>query len=403
MGLLGSEIHEQGNLDVQSRLIGEMGGVDVGTEIPTPQALIDKIKAKDEDPKFAVFEIEAGRSGSNRNWKPEHLEKMAKIINEKRPVGYKGHISEADDSSAFPTIHALWLGAKVVYEGGKALLRAKCYLKTKEIRDEVELEMVTGISPRGDSRLRPAKGGGYDVVDFDMESMDFSRKLRNGLPARLVSVTAEQITKSERGTLQVEPREITALGEDELRAHNPLLVQAIENKATQPLTVKIGEMETRVGELEPNETLISELREKLGISEDKNIVEAVGELVHRIESAASTQVKDFVKSLIEGKVKDEPGRRLVHRLVGEQIEEEFKGRDLDEGTKKEITEKFDGAVESDEDIKATIGEMTDTRERTNGGSGGGHDLGGRRGQPREPENGRKSRTGGVKFGKSKIR
>jgi hypothetical protein len=391
-------------LDVfDSQIIGEMGALDsVGLDIPVNEALVNKIKARDSDPQFAVFELEPADSESNRRWNSGHIEKMATAINKQHPVAYKGHISEKDDAYAFPTIHAIWVGARTLVKKGKTVLQAKAYLKTPEIRDEVAMEMVTSISPRGDSRLRPLKGGMYDVVDFTMESLDFARKGRNGLPARLVALTTEmKDNDTSKGGLTVEPKEIAALSEEELRANNPLLVKAIEDKAKEPLTTKIGEMTTAVEAAEPEIDILKTVREKLGLKEDENPIESLATMLEEIEEAGKTKVKDFISEHLKGKVKSDKGQRLLKRMIGEQvsnIETEYADKDLDDKTKKEITEKLDEFIEDDEDIQAVIGEMTYERKPRSGE--GGRSMGGRSSRSRESE-GRQSRSGGVKFTSTK--
>lgn len=387
--------------DLPAHMVGEMGTLDAaGTDIPVSQKLVDKIKAQDPDAKFAVFEIEPAISGSRRNWKNEHFVEMAKIINEKHPVAYKGHIAEKDVHTAFPTIHAIWLGAKVIYEKGKAKLQTKCYLKTPEIRDEIALEMVDSISPYGNIVMRPTKGGLLDVVSFSMESMDFARKGRNGLPARLVSVGSEMSTEGKGG--KVEASDIAALQEAELRAGNPLLVRVIEDAVKAPLEKTVGEMTTAAEVVKPEIDIMATLRKTLGLGENDNPVDSVVELQEAVEGISKTKIKDFIKAAIKGKVKSEKAQALVMRMVGEQIESGFtKFEGDDEKLEKEIGEKVDKTLSDDDDVKAIVGEMTDTRSGRTDNDGGGRSFERKSQRPRESKGGeRTSRSGGVTFSKT---
>lgn len=385
--------------ELESRIIGEIGSFDsVATDIPVSDRLVQKIKSADPDAQFAVFEIEPAVSGSKRNWKPEHFEEMAKVINEKHPVAYKGHISEKDDATAFPTIHGIWVGAKTFFDKGKKKLKCKVYLKTKEIRDEVAMEMVDSISPRGNVVMRPLKGGVLDVLSFTMESMDFARKGRNGLPSRLVSIAAEMEDKDRKGGRKVEPNEIAALKEEELRANNPLLVKSIEDAAKEPLSKTIGEMTTAADVVKPELDILAEIRKILGLGENDNPLDSVAELHEAVEDHSKGRVRNFIKEAIKGKVKSERAANLVNRMVGEQIEADFMDFDGDDDKlKKEIDGKLDTYLDEDEDVKAIVGEMHEEPARKP--SDGGRSMGGKSTRNRESE-GRSSRTGGVKFGKT---
>jgi hypothetical protein len=394
MGLLdyykqvdGAELHEE---VAEINCLGfEMGLLDsntFGVEIPVNTKLVKKIKEKDADARFVVIELESGFSKSKRNWKPEHLKKIERWVNSVNPVAYKGHISEQEDSTAFPPIHAVWVGAKTIdIAPDKCKLYLKGYLKTDEIRDEIDLEMVDAVSPRGDIRMRLAKTGGYDVIDFDPESIDFTRKSRNGLPSRVVSVGGEQTTKEG----QVDGKDIALLSEPELKQYAPLLFEKIQRDARGELETKVGEMTTQVETLEPQAAILEELKKLLKLEDGANIVEKVTALISKVESLSTQAVRDFVKEIVGKKIpKSELAQRIISRAVGEQIDRTpFDFSELTDDVKKKVGEMIDAEIEKDADIKelkVTGGEQTTRTDATGGASFAGRDRSGSQSRTGDP-------------------
>jgi hypothetical protein len=204
-----------------------------------------------------------------------------------------------------------------------------------------------------------------------LESIDWSRKNRSGMRGRVVAVTSEM-----EGRKEVEPKDIAALDEQELRTHAPLLVKEIEEKAKEPLTTKIGEMETAATATAPAVETVGTLREKLGLDENGNVVESVVELLEKVEGVARKEIRDYVDKAIEKLAgKNERAQRIVRRLVGE-MESDYEGT-LDDDMKAKIDADLTKAVEEDEDVKAVIGEMSSEEEIPTGGRA----LGGRSARP----------------------
>lgn len=380
--------------------ISEMGLADIGSDIPIDAARMERIKARDDDPQFVVVEIEScAKAGgtSQAEWGLEAIRSIAEQVNKKRPVGYAGHIPDSENHTAFPAVQAVWLGARVVEKGTRSIARVKGYLMPKaEMRDYLELEAVDGVSVRGDATLSRKPEGGWRVKEFVLESIDFARKGKSGMPTRIVALTSEM-----EGGISVEPKDIAAIDESELRQHNPLLVKKIEEDASAELTTKVSEMETAATVVEPKVLAFDEICEKLGIKADENPVERVVQLLESVEGAAKAQIKGLVDKAIEKVAgKSERAQNVVRRLVGEQIEAEFADVDLDDAkAAEEIQKKVSEMVEADEDVKAVVAEMVTTPSR-----GGGAHLGSRSHQSETETLGgeERSRTGKLNFGKKKA-
>jgi hypothetical protein len=393
--LTDDKILQNQSQDIEAK-ISEIGALeDVGADIPISPEKIAKIKEKDPDAKFIIAEIESGWSNSKREWPPEVVEGIVRQVNEKRPVAYLGHIPANLDDTEFPPVQAIWLGAAVKRVGEKVIARVKGYLLPKsEVREReyVEHEAINSVSVRGDSTLSPTRGG-WRVKKFTLESIDFARKNRGGMPGRIAAITTEM-----EGGSKVEPKDITALDESELRTHAPLLVAEIERKVTEPLTVKISEMETSVAALEPEKLTVASIREKLGLDEKADPIQAVVDLLERVEESAKAEIKELVNKAVE-KVAGKSGvaQKLVHRLIGEQIVTEFQDKEADE---EKIENRVQEIVDGDEEVKAVISEMSgvsgEERRRDNtGGASFGTKSKGTEDKP-------KSRTGKLNYSKRRV-
>lgn len=333
-------------------IVSETEG-DIGTTVQVDSRKLEKIRQRDKEPQFVTVKIESGKSKSNRNWPGEILEKIAEQVRSKEPVGYLGHISEKDDETAFPIPQTLWLGATTIRETGKTVLLAKGYNFPKaEVRDLVDLGGVNSVSVRGNSRMRATREG-YDVIDFELESIDWARKNRSGMRAPVVSITSEMISDNEKGGNSVEAKDIAALQEQELRQHNPNLVTLIEQGATKTKDEKIAEMEKNNESAEENKSVLDQIREALGLEEKDNVVESVTELLEKVEDAAKVKVKAFVDGLLEKKIPNPKARAVVARLVGE-MESGLDPEQDEDKTKieKTVNEALDG-----EEVKELVSEM----------------------------------------------
>ncbi len=336
-------------------------------EVPVDRAKLEKYMNADPDlhpAKFVTVEIKSGFSKSKRLWRPEILEGIAKQINEQHPVGNKGHIKKEDYETVYPEPQTVWLGATVHRNGNQSVLRVKGYnLPDSTIRRDLQFDAVNGVSVYGKSKLRPISGG-HEVLEFDLETIDWSRKNRSGMAAQVVAVTAEN---APAGGKTVEPKDVAALSEEEIRAHAPLLVKELERKAVATLDSKIGEMTTKVEAADADAEVVTKLKELLKLSEGENVVEKITTLVSKIEDTAKSEIKEFIRELVARKVKTERGQGLVLRLVGE-MESEYDGS-LTDDLKAKIETDFNAKIDGDEDVKAIIGEMG-AFESTGRGRGG---------------------------------
>lgn len=320
--------------------------------------VVSEITQGDDDPVFVTYSIESGWSQNKRYWPPEILANIAEQVNKSTDVvGYQGHISPAEDGFKFPEIGIQWLKAVPQITQDKVKLLIKGYaLPGTKAREYVKRKLAKQVSVSGDAILRPIQGG-VAVKEFDLKSIDLARPRTGGMKTGLIAVTQEM----EGGN--VKPEEIAALQENELRAHNPGLVKTIEDEATKPLTEKVTEMESANGEAKANTDLLAEIRTMLGVDEEGDLLEALGNSMSKIKESAKLLRQKIIDEVLEKKFKNEKTRGLVQRVLVTEMEGELTDSMTEEEVTTKVTEMVEKAIDEDENLKSFLSE-----------SGGGHSL-----------------------------
>lgn len=344
----------------ESTVVSEMGmGADV--LLPLDRETVDRVSAGDDDPKFATFLIESGWSNNKNYWGGEVFDSVQEQINNATEpiVGYLGHIKPDDDGFAFPDIQLQWLKSKLQISQDKVKMLVKAYvLPGTKGREYLQRGLVRTVSWRGDCLKKPIQGGNA-IKDFKLESIDLSRPRKAGMSAALVGGLTSEM---EEGRNEVKPDEIKALQENELRAHNPELVLAIETAVAKPLNEKVSEMEEAAKEAQPKVEQLSEIHKLLGIQEDGDILEGIKTVLATLKEAGKTARDAILDSVIQKKFKDETTHKLVKRLLtAEMTDVELSGdKDKDE---KLIEEKVNEMVNADDDLKELVAEMDEGRSK----------------------------------------
>jgi len=352
-------------VDLQDAFNGELiteMATGMTTLVPLNPEMVELITQGDDDPVFAVYEIESGWSVNKRYWPPESLASIAEQVNSATDpvVGYRGHVPANEESHLFPEIGVHWLKAVTQVSQDKVKLFIKGYaLPGTAARDYIKRKLAKTVSVSGKALLQPIQGG-VQVKEFDLESIDLARPRSAGMKTKLVAVTQEMEEN-------VKPEEIAALQENELRAHNPVLVKTIEDGATKPLQEKVTEMEKSNGDVKANVDLLSEIRKMLGVEEGDDLLEALGNSMTKIKESAKVIRQKIIDEVLEKKFKNEKTRGLVQRVLVTEMEGELSDADsmTEEEMQKKVTEMVEKAVEEDETLKSFLSE-----------SGGGHSLSG---------------------------
>jgi hypothetical protein len=309
--------------------------------VPLDPKLVAELTQGDDNPQFPVICIESGVSTNKFEWPHDILVDAAEQVNKLQPVGYLGHIRPEDDRYAFPPPQTKWLRAVTKKEGDKTKLYVKGYNlpEPEPIRRYVRMGLVDSTSWKGKASVQHLKGGIQRVTQFALESIDWSRKGKAAMSARLVTVAAEQ-----EGAEEV--ADLSKVSIAEITAENPNLVELIKRDGAADAEAKIAEMEPAVEEVEGHRTLMTKLRELLGIDEKVDLLEAVGELQEKFTDITTKNVKERVGELLKSKVKDDDARAAVLRLIPVNEME-----DLDDDALKTRVEE---TMEKDETVKAIV-------------------------------------------------
>jgi hypothetical protein len=309
--------------------------------VPLDPKLVAELTQGDDNPQFPVICIESGTSKNKFEWPHDVLVDAAEQVNKMQPVGYLGHIRPEDDRYAFPPPQTKWLKAVTKKEGDKTKLYVKGYNlpEPEPIRRYVRMGLVDSTSWKGKASVQHLRGGVQRVTKFALESIDWSRKGKAAMSARLITVAAEMEGEEEvDGLSKVTIAEITA--------ENPSLVELIKRDGAAEAEAKVAEMEEVVEEVEEHRTLMTKLRELLGIDEKVDLLEAVGLLQTKFTDITTKNVKERVGELLKSKVKDDDARAAVLRLIPVNEMEDLE----DDALKTKVAE----TMESDETIKAIV-------------------------------------------------
>ena len=326
-------------------------GQNVGQLVHIDPSLISEITEGDTAPQFVTVAIESGWSSNKRYYSPDTLKGVVEQINSSDDpvVAYLGHIKPEDDASTFPEPQTRWLKSTLSVTSEKVTAFVKGYnLPGAKIRELLKRKAANSVSIRGKALLRPIKGG-VEVREFKLESIDWSRPGKAGMAAKVVAVTAEM---ENQGGNSVEPKDIAALTEDELRQHNPLLVKEIEGKAKKDLETKVTEMETAQEPLEASSKLLTEIRTAFGIDENADLLEIVKTAISKVKDLGKVTKEKLLTEAIGKKFKDENTQILVKRVI--LAEQDFSNLEDDEKVISEMVDKF---IEKDEALRKMVEEM----------------------------------------------
>jgi hypothetical protein len=336
------EIQNFGILDfdaVYSEMATDAGEI-VQLDPARVQQLIDA--TSDQSPQFPILRVEGGTSGNGNHWSDEILRDVAEQINREEPVAYLGHIKPEDDGYAFPEPQTIWLKAVTRDEAGKTVLYVKGYnFPQAKIREYLRTGVTRVASWRGKAN-GPVMGGVRYIKQFKLESFDWSRKGKQGMSAHVVALATEM----EGSEQDVEIGKLTLA---ELQAGNPSLVDLIKGEGKKEAEATISEMEPKVEAAGQADETFKKLRDVLGIDDSVDIVQAVGDVVEKVENTATTTLREKIADIVGGKVKGDRARSAVMRLVPVS---EMEGKS-DDDLAKSVEELFD----TDEDIKAIVSEM----------------------------------------------
>jgi hypothetical protein len=317
--------------------------------------------AEDDKPEFPVVRVESGWSRSRRLWTGEQVDAIVAQVNQLQPVGHLGHIKDEDEATAFPEPQTTWFAATAKQEPSQqkdrkgehitAAYFAGYNLPGARVRTYIKTKAVRGVSWWGRGQQVPIPGQGVEVRGFVLKSLDWARKLSEGMPSSsVVAVTGEQETNMAKELAQVTP--------EEFKAENPNGYSLLVAEVTADKDKTIGEQQKKIEEGDEAKSMLAKVCEAIGIDDPAKLLDSIKELTTRLGDRAKLTTEAALDKLLEQKVPDEAKRSLVKRLlpVGEMETKVADAKDADEADKI-ISEMVDEAFNKDETIQTVIGEM----------------------------------------------
>lgn len=356
--------------------------------------LVREVTEGDSDPKFPVVWVDEGKSSNGIFYDADILMQVAEQVNRNQPVGYLGHMHREGKEldNLLPDPQTVWLGATVVESPdlpGKKRIYIKGYnLPGAKVRDWLKRKAVNSVSWTGDGVVTPVREGGYKVKELVLESIDWSRKNRQGMRSGVLVAEME-------GGSEVTAEEIAKLQLAELEAHNPGLIKSIKEQATSEATQEkdtavAQAVQAKEAELtQAHENAIKEnadismmqrIREFFGIPEDTPVIDVLTKLDEEFVKLQQKLTVDWFKNeILDKKIPNEKARGLIARLIPvAEMQGDWRSEKGVDKIKEDLEARVDDALENDEDVKVLIQEMGSTR--------GGPRLAGHSGGNRQNEN-----------------
>lgn len=331
----------------------------------------------DEKPQFPILRVEAGLSENGNNWPDSLLENIAEQINRDEKPGYWGHIPPDQRGYVFPDVETVWLGATVKRESGKQVLYVKGYNHPEsKARRHRRMARVTSWAGKASGKI---VNGVRNIEKFALESIDWARPGANGMNARVVA-WATEMEGSENGvTTGVDLAKLTL---DELRAANPSLFTLMKQEVEREQESAVQEMKDKAKKADEAETVFGRLRKLLGIDADKDVVEAVSEVVTKVEDIGKGELKNRIAAVLTRKLGDKAEAKRAQSAIMRLIPV----TEMADKTDDEIEKAVEEFLSSDEDAKAIVTEMVQAPAPLSGArrsdTGGGNREVGRSGMVR---------------------
>jgi hypothetical protein len=345
--------------------------------IPGLSAKGRQIAGADDAPEFAILRVEEGWSGSKRLWPAREIDSIVRQVNELEPVGHLGHIPDDQEAFAFPDPQTTWIGAVAKTEGSQLKERLGEQVRVgyfagynypdAKIRSYIKRKAVRGISWWGRGEQTPIPGRGVEVRNFVLKSLDWARKLSEGMPsARIVAITGEQETAMAKELAQVTP--------DEFKAENPNGYALLVREVTAEKDTRISEIEGDLEGAKRERDLLKQACAAVGIENPDELLAKIDDLKSKIGEKAKATLDSALDKILKEKVADDDKRALVKRLLPVSEMESKLSDAKPEETDKLVGELVTASFDSDDMIKQIVGEMQPptvrrSSELKNSGSG----------------------------------
>jgi len=317
----------------------------------------------DENPMFVVVEVlNESVSKNGRRYTPKVIHELARQINEKRPDGYEGHLTQEERSHKRPQPKTIWVGAVVKEVNGVARLYAKGYimpyasdLKTYLNSAKAAVKKVA-VSIYGlAEQAWNAALGAYDVSNVELESIDWARPGSEGVPTTGYLAIAAEMNQSE---LMTREELIGSLTKSELEAHGVQIIQEIKEEAKQEVVSEVKKEET--GQLRV-------IREMMSVDTQANVVTYIAEMTQELAGLRQFKAETLVRDTLRDNIPVKQARETVERIVLSEMKEQTPteaSRVLSEVLQRDTTKAIIKEMSELKDLLPTVNNRNKTSEES---------------------------------------
>lgn len=213
------------------------------------------------------------QSRNKRRYTRESVASLVKQVNELRPEGRWGHLSEEEMGTRYEPPAIRWLAATLDSKGmawGKALAlteEAKRHFKAAEATKSKIGSSIFGVEPVVNEQ--------GSIVNYRLVTIDLANSERVGIPE---ATAVPKITKEMAGEENM-PQE---------NGTTPTVSEVAVIQQRDELKHKVDDLEIQVNNLTPFKADVSKIRETLALSEKGNVVASVTELSTQVNAIRET-------------------------------------------------------------------------------------------------------------------
>jgi hypothetical protein len=328
-------------------LVKEMADNNKGFKIEVPFAdgvNVKELTKGDKNPLFVTVEaLNPTKSKNGRIWSESIIQDVASQINNKRPDAYQGHIKAEDQGFITPTSKTIWLGASIKNIAGKTRLFIKGYVLpyAKQLRQYLRAAKAAGkrvgVSVCGEALQKwNSVKQGYDIEQFNLESIDWTRSGAEGVPGMGYLGLASEMKKGENPMDKKEILEKTTISE--MKEYNPELVKTFKDKVRKSVVTEMEDKITKANE--KTEQFANAIPESL---------ERKPETITEMFNSHQALMSDYVDNQLKSRVETQSVRNVIRKEVISEMAGQFMTKEL-------VDSSIDKVMKTDE-IKSIVTEM----------------------------------------------
>jgi hypothetical protein len=297
------EAAKKAEMEAVSLLANLTGEINVADIPIAANVNLDQLKEGDTDPLEVVVEIDSGKSTRKWDYLPSTIQKIVKQINDTTPNGFLGHQKAENLETEFPDIATHWIGA--IYKDGKAFVRGLIDPSMDKLKRLIRSQRIKQVSIFGVPTLAMNKGE-TQVVDYQLLSLDWSPKDRNGMATKVIATSeidailaslssgGDKVTKEE---ILLAAKDLLATGEMKKDDFKALIGDLEDSVKVQDIAKKLNVDANKVaGEID-----------RLLLIEQSTLVEKHNQLVEKVlkEKIVDETIRGIVGEVLQSTVGDD--------------------------------------------------------------------------------------------------